>query len=142
MVEAIARRFVAGRALDDLAFSSAGTSAWEGAPASDGALLVAMEHDLDLSAHRARVLSREIVASADLILVMSPHHRERVAVLGGEAKTHLLTDFGGRTATERPVMDPFGGDLEAYRATFDELAREIGIAFERIVAERDAGGAS
>ncbi len=140
MAEGIARRFAAERGLEDLEFSSAGTSAWDGAPASDGALLVGMEEGLDLNAHRARSLSREIVAGADLVLVMSPHHRERVAALGGEHKTHLLTDFAARAATERAVMDPFGGDLEMYRATFAELTHELDLAFQRIVAEREAGG--
>ena len=44
MAEAIARRFASGRGLGDVVGGSAGTSAWEGAPASDGALLVALEH--------------------------------------------------------------------------------------------------
>lgn len=140
MAEAIARRFAAERGLEDIEFGSAGTSAWDGAPASDGAMLVGMEEGLDLNAHRARMLSREIIADADLVLVMSPHHRERVAALGGEAKTHLLTDFAARASTERAVMDPFGGDLEMYRATFAELVRELDLAFQRIVAEREAGG--
>lgn len=136
MAEGIARRLAGSLGLDDLVVGSAGTSAWEGAAASDGALLVAMEHGLDLGVHRARVLSREIVADADLVLVMSPHHRDRVLVLGGDGKTHLLTDYAARTADGRPVMDPFGGDLDTYRATFDELTAEVARVFDRLVAER------
>ncbi|MHB1299177.1 MAG: arsenate reductase/protein-tyrosine-phosphatase family protein, partial [Gemmatimonadaceae bacterium] len=81
MAESVATRMAAERALGDVTFSSAGTSAWDGAPASDGALLVAMERGLDLSQHRARMLSRELVAESDLILVMSPHHRDRATAL-------------------------------------------------------------
>ena len=44
MAEAIARHIAAERGLDDVTVASAGTSAWDGAPASDGGLLVAMEH--------------------------------------------------------------------------------------------------
>lgn len=141
MAEGIASRMADERALRDLTFASAGTSAWEGAPASDGALLVAMERGIDLNLHRAQVLTRELVEGADLILVMSPHHRERAVVLGGEGRTHLLTDYSGRSAEGRAVMDPFGGDLETYRQTFDELATEITRVFERILVERqDSGG--
>ena len=140
MAESIATRMAAERALGDVTFSSAGTSAWDGAPASDGALLVAMERGLDLSQHRARMLSRELVAESDLILVMSPHHRDRALVLGGDGKAHLLTDYTSRGNEGRAVMDPFGGDLDTYRLTFDELSREIARAFERILAERGAGG--
>ncbi len=141
MAEAIARRLAAERGRDDLVLSSAGTSAWDGAPASDGALLVALEHELDLNAHRAQVLTRELVAEADLILTMSPHHRERAIVLGGEGKTHLLTDYAARSVTGRPVQDPFGGELDVYRETFTELEREISLVMDRLAAERGASGA-
>ncbi len=140
MAEAIARRLAGERGLDDVTVASAGTSAWEGAPASDGALLVALEHGLDLNAHRAQVLTRDLVSAADLILVMSPHHRERAVVLGGDARTHLLTDFASRSSAGRPVQDPFGGELDVYRQTFAELANEIGKVLDRILAERGAGG--
>ena len=143
MAEAIARARAAERGLSDLQVSSAGTSAWDGASASDGALLVSMEHGLDLGAHRARQLSRDAVASADLVLVMGPHHRERVLALGGEGKTTLLTDFASASTAGRPVQDPFGGDLDLYRATFEELSREITQVVDRIVGghEGTAGGA-
>jgi len=139
MAEAIARALASERGIADLQVSSAGTSAWDGAAASDGALLVAMEHGLDLGTHRARQLSREAVGSADLILVMGPHHRERVLALGGEGRTSLLTDFAAGSTEGRPVQDPFGGDLELYRATFAELAQEIARVLDRLNADGSSG---
>lgn len=141
MAEAIARRLVGERGLHDIEVASAGTSAWEGAPASDGALLVAMEQQVDLNAHRARVLSKEIVAESDLILVMSAHHRDRALALGGEGRTHLLTDYASRSSLGNPVLDPFGGDLDTYRSTFAEMEREIRRVLDRIVADREAPSA-
>lgn len=140
MAEAIARRLAVELGFDDVQVGSAGTSAWDGAAASDGALLVAMEHGLDLGTHRARALSRELVAASDLILVMSPHHQDRAVVLGGEGKAHLLTDFASRSSEARGVIDPFGGDLETYRATFEELHTEVARVFERLAADRGAEG--
>jgi protein-tyrosine-phosphatase len=141
MAEAIARRLAATRGLGDVTVESAGTSAWEGAPASDGALLVAMEQGLDLNGHRARVLSKEIVAESDLILVMSAHHRDRAHALGGEGRTFLLTDYASRSTLGNPVLDPFGGDLDTYRSTFAEMEREITRVLDRITADRKASGA-
>jgi protein-tyrosine-phosphatase len=77
LAEGIARREAIERGLIDFEVGSAGTSAWNGAPASDGGLLVALEHGVDLSGHRARQLTREIVQENDVILVMGPHHLER-----------------------------------------------------------------
>src|SRR5262247_2262857 len=80
--EAIARKIAIERGLQDVEAMSAGTSAWDGAPASDGALLVGMERNMDLSSHRAQTLTRELVQGADLVLAMGPHHLERVEALG------------------------------------------------------------
>jgi protein-tyrosine-phosphatase len=134
LAEVLARRLIAERGIPDLTVSSAGTSAWPDAPASDGSLLVALEHGMDLGEHRARALSPELVASADLLLAMGPHHLERAEALGGTGRAHLLTAFG--SGEPRAVSDPFGGDLDVYRGTYHELEQEIGRVLDRIVAGR------
>ena len=139
LAEGIARREAIDRGLIEFDVSSAGTSAWNSAPASDGSLLVALEHGVDLSEHRARQLTREIVMEQDVILVMGPHHLERAEALGGEGKSHLLTDYAAHGASDRAVSDPFGGDLEVYRATYEELEREIKRVFDRMAAEQAPG---
>jgi protein-tyrosine-phosphatase len=100
---------------------------------------VCLEHALDLSLHKARLLTRETIDQADLVLAMGPHHLERIEALGGRGKTFLLTSYGSRGTTDRPIGDPFGGELDLYRETFEELEREIRRAFERIAAERAPG---
>jgi protein-tyrosine-phosphatase len=135
LAEAIARQQAAERGLD-IDVSSAGISAWEGAPASDGALLVGMEHRADLGEHRSRQLTREIVAESDLVLAMGPPHLERIEALGGRGKAHLLTDYASRGTAARAVSDPYGGDLDTYRATYEELADAIRQVLDRVEAER------
>jgi len=137
MAEAIARRLLDARGREDVAVSSAGTAAWDGAPASEGAYLIALEHGLDLSAHRARQLTTDLVAASDLVLGMSPHHVERAAALGGAARTHLLGEFAGRTRATAQVDDPFGGDLDEYRTTFARLEELLTEAVARL-PEADA----
>ena len=79
MAEYLARRIASERNLT-VSVDSAGTAAWNGAPASDGALLVCLEHDVDLSPHRARLLTHALLESYELVLAMGPHHLERVAI--------------------------------------------------------------
>jgi len=136
LAEAFARRLVLERGLPDIEASSAGTSAWVGSCASDGALLVGLERGLDLNAHRSRQLDRDVVNTADLILAMGAHHLERIEALGGAGKAFLLTAFASRGAETRPINDPMGAELEVYRATADELEREMGRVYDRISAER------
>lgn len=136
LAEAIARRMIAERNLPGITVGSAGTSAWDGAPASDGSLLVALEHDLDLGDHRSRQLSPELVSHADVVLTMGPHHLDRAEALGGTGKSFLLTSYAAGDGIARPVSDPFGGDLDVYRATFDELTREITAVLDRVAGDR------
>lgn len=135
LAEAIARQQAAERALD-LDVSSAGTSTWDGAPASDGALLVGMEHRVDLGDHRSRQLTRDIVSGNDLILVMAPQHLERVEALGGRGKAHLLTAYASRGDSAGAIEDPYGGDLDTYRATYEQIAAAMRQVLDRVEAER------
>jgi protein-tyrosine-phosphatase len=136
LAEAIAREALATLGLSDVEVSSAGVHAWAGAPASDGALLVALENDLDLSLHRARAVDKEMLADEDLVLAMSPHHLERVEALGGKGRAHLLSSYASRGTSSRPIADPFGGDLDAYREAYEDLRQEVGAAMERLAEER------
>jgi protein-tyrosine-phosphatase len=132
MAEALLRDAAASRGLDQVVVSSAGTGAWDGAPVSEGAYLVGLENGLDLSNHRARLLTRELVRGADLILVMSGHHLARVAELSGEDKAHLLGAYAGRETGRTEVTDPFGSDLASYRHTYTELQELIGAVVSRV----------
>ena len=137
LAEALLRQALAARgASGQVRVGSAGTGAWDGAPASEGAYLVGLEHDLDLSAHRARTLTRELVAGSDLILTMSRHHADRVAELGGAGRVHLLGEFAGRAGARADVSDPFGGELDDYRTTFAELSELIDGVVAKVAAER------
>jgi protein-tyrosine-phosphatase len=122
--------------VEDVAVESAGTGAWEGAPASEGAYLVGLEGGLDLSEHRARLLTGEVIASSDLILTMARHHRARAIELGAADRVHLLGEFAGRRGADAEVADPFGADLEVYRQTRDDLAALAASVADRLVEAR------
>lgn len=139
LAEVILRREVAARRMTDVEVESAGTGAWEGAPASEGAYLVALEHELDLSAHRARLLTTEIARAADLVLTMSRHHRARVRELAPDTPVHLLGEYAARSGPDAEVADPYGGDLEVYRQTYDELDELIRVAAGRLRADLETG---
>jgi protein-tyrosine phosphatase len=138
LAEAIARREVIARGWLDVEVESAGTTAHPGAPASDGSLLVGLEHALNLGPHQARLLTRSLVSSADLILTMSASHLSAVRALGGEHKAELLTEYAEPGSGGRSVSDPYGGDLPTYRETYVDLEALIMMAFRRLATERSA----
>lgn len=131
MAEALARKIAERRGIKDLNVSSAGTNAWDNVPATDEALLVGMERDIDLTGHRARKLTPAIVSEADLIFVMTPGHIEQVKQLGGRGKVHVIDEYASGIANQG-ITDPYGGDLEAYRQTADMLEQELEKLFDRI----------
>jgi len=121
MAETLLRTALAEAGIAGVDVASAGIGAWEGSPASEGAYLVMLERGYDLSAHRARLLTRELVDEADLILTMARSHLGRVRELGGGARAHLLGEYAGRDGDRAEVKDPYGADLDQYRETYREL---------------------
>ncbi len=136
LAAAIARRVARDRGIIADTIESAGTSAWDGQPASDGALLVGIERELDLSGHRSRTLTPALVEAQDIILTMGPHHREHVEAMGGAGKTFLLSQYASHGANVNPISDPFGGELTTYRATAEELEQAVRKVVDRLAAER------
>jgi len=131
MAEALAKKVARRRGIDDVNVSSAGTNAWDNATATDEALLVGMERDIDLTAHRARKLTSAIVSEADLIFVMTSGHLEQVVQLGGRGKVHVIDEYTSGVQSGG-ITDPYGGDLDAYRQTADALEQELEKLFDRI----------
>jgi len=139
LAEALLVRALEQRGINGMVVTSAGTGAWDGAPASEGAYLVGLERGLDLSGHRARLLTRELVDEADVILTMARHHRARVDELGGEGRVFVLGEYAGRDGDEAEVSDPFGGDLDVYRDTCVELEALVAAVAERLATEGQRG---
>ncbi len=136
MAEVIGRAIVAQRHLGNISVSSAGVAADSTSGASEGSLLIAMEHGLDLSRHRSRQVTAALLNDADVILTMSPSHLLAVDGMGGQGKAYLLSAFATHGESSRPVSDPIGGDITIYRDTFDELHALISRAFDRLAADR------
>lgn len=118
LAEAIAASLLPGRFEFKVSVGSAGTSALEGSPASQHSVEVGRAHKLDLSAHRARLLTRALVREADLIVTMGARHRETVGLLDPDALEHtfLLTNFSDHHFGD--VADPIGGGEADYERTY------------------------
>lgn len=135
MAEVIASARVGALGWQQVEVGSAGVGAWEGSPPSAGAVRAAEASGLDLSAHRATLLTPEIVDAADLILTMSIGHLHRVVELGGGDRATLLTAFAAGEddpSGAAGIPDPIGGPDEEYMATFTVLDRLIEQVLRRL----------
>jgi protein-tyrosine phosphatase len=126
MAEAIlADRLPAGNAV-----RSAGVMAQSGREASENARLALAEIGL-APRSRGEQIEAGHVRWADLILCMEYGHRDAVVARLPEAngKAVLLGRWAGEPDCEIP--DPYGGTIEEYRATRDEIRRLIEKAVKR-----------
>ncbi len=128
MAEGILKSLLKRREKNDIIVSSAGIGGLEGHPASGFAIEVAQNWDIDISSHRARQLSNEMIKTADLILAMSPEHADYILRTEPEVrgKTYLLKSFPKKYApSQEGVGDPIGGSLDQYNQTYLELDEAI-----------------
>jgi len=111
-------------------------AAVNGAPASAHAVQALTEMAIDLRRHRARPLTRELVDSAFLIVVMTASHRDQVCASFPDAadRVHLLKSFG---SLSDDVLDPIGMSFEIYKHVRDEIAVALW-ELDRYIASLDS----
>ncbi len=104
---------------------SAGVFAMDGSGASANARKVLDEQKIPHS-HRASSLTKELTEWATHILTMTTAHKQAVIDMFPEAgrKTFTLKEFAG-AEQNLDISDPFGGPVEVYRATYNEIQENI-----------------
>jgi protein-tyrosine phosphatase len=135
MAEAIARRLLSDRLKvpeaelekKGLSVISAGSSAIAGAKATPQAVEAVRGLGADLSRHRSRPLSVELIHQADVVFTMGRAHASAVTALVPSAAAKVAT-----LAPGRDIEDPIGGD----EALYVELAGELRQLIETRLRER------
>lgn len=107
---------------DGLQVRSAGIYAMDDGDISTNAKQVIREAGIDFT-HSSRQINEQDVRWADLILTMTSAHKQMVmqAFPFAADKIFTLKEYV-RPYGSHDVSDPFGGDIQMYRQTFQELA--------------------
>lgn len=116
---------------DKILALSAGTWALENQPASAHALTVMADRGIDLSAHRGHTVTRQDLAEAAAIIVMTRSHRDALAAEFPECRRrlHLMSELKERTFD---ISDPYGEDLAEYVNCARELERLVENGYDKI----------
>jgi protein-tyrosine-phosphatase len=115
MAEGLLRHLLPPSLEDVVQVSSAGTYALHGNQPAPHAVTTMARSGIDISGHRARMVTRELLRQADLSLVMEKAHLGalRTMRLFGKTDIRMLTSFSpGEDAPD--VQDPYGGPAEMY----------------------------
>lgn len=117
MAEAILK----SKNLKNINVRSAGVFALQGGGISENAKAVLKEENIDFQ-HTTRNVTIEDIEWADLILTMTSTHKEMLLRTFPEAanKTFTLKEYV-TPYSSIDVSDPFGGDINTYKQTFDQL---------------------
>jgi len=113
-------------ALPNIQISSAGLTAMVGYGADPIAVEIMAERGIDISSHRARMLTESIIRDADLILVMDTMQKQ-----------HILTQYPyvlGKVFRlgEVDIPDPFQNGQEKFNEVFSTIEFAVGEWSRRI----------
>ena len=108
-------------------------------PAPGDAISAAERHQIDLSAHRSRLLTAELARTADLIVVMEPSQRRLVCERFGRLPRDVvvLGDVDTGPVETRAIRDP----LDQSRAVFDTVYQRIARCVSQLVTVLGGGTA-
>ena len=116
MAEALLREAL--REQEDIIVESAGLGALVDHPASEHAVTLMRERGLDITSHRARQITPDMVREADLVLVMEAGHRRAIDMNEPEAraKIYRLGEW-----QDRDIKDPYRQPREAFEAALADI---------------------
>ncbi len=122
---------VPARARDRMEVSSAGFFG-PGRPAPSDAVASAAVRGVDLRSHRAQLVTREIVAAADLVVVMDPRQERAIRTFYGRIARNVvvLGDLDPEANGTRAIHDP----IEQPQAVFDAVYQRIDRCLEALTA--------
>lgn len=123
-----------GKDMEQIKVHSAGIFAVAEQGASPQAIIVMENRGIDLAEHKAKLLTKEKIEEADLILTMTRRHKNSVIDIIPEAKSKVYTlkeyiSEGDKSLLD--ITDPFGQPVEEYEKT----AKEIKEALKKVLAK-------
>lgn len=101
----------------DVLIESAGVFAEEGQKASENAIKALSDMGIDLSDHRTQPLSEELLKKSDIVLTMTEGQKKLVEPYA-TGKVYTLLEYAG---SEGDISDPYGGDIDEYKETAQEI---------------------
>ncbi|MFN2128450.1 MAG: low molecular weight protein arginine phosphatase [Anaerolineales bacterium] len=110
---------------------SAGVWAYSDQPAAINTIKILKEYGIDLSGHRSRSISQDLMDNSNLIMVMEKTHKETLETGFPERspKIFLVSEMEGNM---KDIHDPIGGTIEDFRSMAEQINRILEDHFEKI----------
>jgi len=128
MAKALLKKALKEKNRDDVEVLSAGIMMLEGLSATDEVKQLLGREGIDVSDHRSRRVTRDMINKSDIILVMERLHEKRILQLVPEAKNRLflLKEFAKiNNNNNLDIADPIVRPFEIYTQTFGMIKEAI-----------------
>lgn len=121
---------------------SAGVAALVGEPAAPHAIRAVNELGIDIGGHRGRQVDGAMIQRAELVLAMTPQHRDTLQRNFGESwrKIHTLPEYSTGDGGAG-IADPYGYDYSVYRTSAREILHHVELLLDRLNRDRGPSGA-
>lgn len=125
-------RYIAEEQGLDIEVKSAGISVFDGGYAAINSIDTMRDINIDISDHKSIQVDKTLIEDSDLVLTMSTSHKN--AILASyplyEDKVFNLLEYA--YDMDKDVEDPYGGSLEIYEMTRNEIYKAIVDIVEKI----------
>lgn len=128
----MAESILKSRKIPGVVVKSAGVFAHDGSDASENTKKVLEEQGIEIE-HQASMLNEHLVNWTSYILTMTMSHKATVINMfpTAKGKTFTLREFAGENENS-DIIDPFGGTIDVYRYTFQEMNEIISKILHRL----------
>ncbi|WP_050608326.1 low molecular weight protein arginine phosphatase [Clostridium niameyense] len=116
----------------DIIANSAGLAVVPGSVTSDNTCTIVKEKNgVDLSNREAVQLTEDMIEEADLILTMTYSMKDLLInlLMGDSNRIFCINEYVG---LEGEILDPYGGDIDVYEQTYDQLKNNIILLLKKI----------
>lgn len=111
---------------------SAGTWAYEGELAAEMVQHVLFERGLDISDHRSRIVTQDLLSGFDLILTMEQGHMEALKTEFPELEQRICM-LSELIEQKFEIKDPIGGPQYEYEQTAKEFERIFELGYDKML---------
>ena len=124
MAEWIFKDIIQREKIKDIEVSSAGIFAQEGSLASKNAVITMKNNKMDITKHKSRLLTKDIIKDSDVVLTMTRGHKNTVLKVDKilEKKVFTIKEFIEESGD---ILDPYCQSLEVYESTFKDIKKSI-----------------
>lgn len=110
---------------EEVKVGSAGIYTEEGFSATEEAITVASRRGIDLSCHKTRKVTGQLLEEYDIILTMTRGHRDAIVNIYPQLSHKIYTLREAAGEEDGDIIDPIGRGIDVYEETYRELERLI-----------------